>query len=122
MNAGGLYIFDNFNLNYLLDKDNICQLTMDIQTNAQGKQFREIQYSTIDNKGILASFDTYIEQVNGKKPKVSYAQQTLQTYSIKQIEEVLIQCGFKLIKKCTPDGGRFSDKKSERMFIVAKLI
>ncbi len=122
LKQGGLYLFDNFNLNYLLDGDNICKLTMDVKSRVNNKDIREIQYSTIDSNGVLASFDTYIESTVGRKPKLSYAEQTLQTYSEKMLREILLKNGFKVIKKCNPDGSKFSDKKSERVFIVAKKI
>lgn len=120
LNPGGIYMFDNFNLNYLRHGNNICTLTMDVQHKVENKTFREIQYSTIDSKGVLASFDTYINCVENRKPKVINAQQTLQTYSADELKEILFGEGFKVVKTCNPDGTKFSDIKSERILVVAK--
>lgn len=122
LNEGGLYVFDIFNLNYLLDGDNITKLTIDGQREQDSVLRREIQYSTIDQKGILASYDTYFEQKGDRKPKVSYAHQTLQVYSADQLKDMLERHGFKLQKKSCMDGTRFSDKKSERLLVVAKKL
>ena len=51
---GGLYIFDIFNLTYLLAEDNITSLTIDWQKKEGDTKTRLIQYSTIDQDGILS--------------------------------------------------------------------
>ena len=56
LNDGGLYVFDIFNLAYLLHADNITKLTVDWQKDVGDKKIREVQYSTIDKDGILASY------------------------------------------------------------------
>lgn len=120
LNPNGIYIFDIFNLQYLLHKDNITKLTIDWLKSTENKSHREIQYSTIDATGVLASFDTYIESSVGKPAKISHAVQTLQTYSRKQLHDILSLQGFKLHSVVNPDGSRFSSVKSERMLVVAK--
>lgn len=122
LNMGGLYLFDNFNLSYLSHRDNITKLTIDRQKQEGDVLAREIQYSTIDNKGVLASFDIYLEQKGNRKPKVSNAQQTLQTYSSQELKVMLGKAGFKVMRVCNVDGSRFNETKSERMFIVAKKV
>ena len=54
---GGLYVFDIFNLNYLLEDNNITKLTIDWLKKSDKCTTREIQYSTIDPHGILTSYD-----------------------------------------------------------------
>lgn len=67
LKPGGLFIFDNFNFDYLTHKDNITLLTMDIIKQEADTTSREIQFSTIDDSGILASYDTYIRQKEKKE-------------------------------------------------------
>ncbi|GAB4392820.1 MAG: hypothetical protein Tsb005_08440 [Gammaproteobacteria bacterium] len=122
LNKKGLYIFDIFNLNYLLEKDNITRLTIDVQTRKQGVLAREIQYSTINHDGVLASYDIYHEQTDLNKPKISKAFQTLQVYSADQLKKLLEKNSFKLIKLSAIDGSRFNDKRTERMLVVAQKI
>jgi 2-polyprenyl-3-methyl-5-hydroxy-6-metoxy-1,4-benzoquinol methylase len=116
----GLYIFDIFNLNYLLDKDNITKLTIDWQQTVANKKIREIQYSTIDQKGILCSYDIYHQQTGSRPPKVSQASQTLQIYNSSELKAMLKTHGFKTLRQCNIDGTRLSDKKSERILTVAQ--
>jgi len=118
---GGLYIFDIFNLDYLLKGDNITKLTIDWQKKFDGITAREIQYSTIDNEGILASHDIYHEQRDNEDPIISTAYQTLQVYSAKQLILILEKYGFKVLKQCNIDGTEFIAESSERILTIAKL-
>ena len=120
LNDKGLYIFDIFNLNYLLDSDNITKLTIDFQKKSGKVTAREIQYSTITHDGVLASYDIYHEQTGVGKPKMSTAFQTLQVYNVKQLKEMLKRNGFKVLRQCNVDGKKFHDKKSERVLMVAQ--
>lgn len=122
LNANGLFIFDIFNLNYLLKGDHIANLTLDRIERTPKSITRKIQYSTIDHKGILASFTTLSVQNGSAKLKVKYDEQTLQVYALKQLKEMLEKNGFKMVHHCNPDGSRFSDTKSERMLVVAKKV
>lgn len=117
LSASGLYIF---NLIYLLKDDNITKLTIDVQTKSENTTAREIQYSTISNDGILASYDIYYEQIGSNKPKIANAFQTLQVYSAKQLKELLQKNGFKVLPQCNIDGSRFSESKSKRIVTIAK--
>ena len=120
LNKEGLYIFDIFNLSYLLKADNITKLTIDWQKKSGNTTAREIQYSTINHEGILASYDIYHEQKGNAKPKITTAFQTLQVYSSKQLTEMLKKNGFKVLNKCEVDGSKFYEHKSERLLIVAQ--
>lgn len=64
LKKGGVYIFDIFNLDYLLAQENITKLTVDCMN--KDKTTRKIQYSTIDEKGVLASHTTTYTQGDGK--------------------------------------------------------
>lgn len=117
---GGLYIFDIFNLSYLLEGNNITKLTIDWQEVIGETKFREIQYSTINEEGILASYDIYFEQKSGIKPKMSRSLQTLQVYTAKQLTQMLQKSGFKVLEQCQVDGSVFIENKSDRILTVAK--
>ena len=81
---------------------------------------REIQYSTISQDGILASYDIYHEQKDDQKPKISTAFQTLQVYNTTQLKEMLKKGGFNVIKQCDIDGGTFHETKTERILTIAQ--
>jgi SAM-dependent methyltransferase len=120
LNEGGLYVFDIFNLNYLLDKDNITKLTMDIQKEDGDTLAREIQYSTIDASGMLASYDIYHRQKGDEAPVISTAFQTLQVYSAAELKILLEANGFKVVSQSNIDGSKFTEKHSERLLLIAK--
>jgi len=117
---GGLYIFDIFNLSYLLDGNNITKLTIDWQEIVGDTKIREIQYSTISKEGILASYDTYYEQKGYDTPKISKSSQTLQVYTAKQLKEMLQRNGFTVLDQCGIDGSELIENKSERILTIAK--
>lgn len=120
LNPGGLYIFDIFNLDFLLKDDNITKLTIDWQKKVKNKIIREIQYSTINEAGMLASYDIYHEQEKNKSPEISHAYQTLQTYNKQQLKDMLSESGFNVLQQCDIDGARAYRYKTERLLTVAK--
>jgi len=118
----GLYVFDIFNISYLLKDDNITKLTIDRLKKSGDTVVREIQYSTVSPDGCLASYDIYHEQKGTSKPKISKAFQTLQVYSRKQLKEMLKNNGFIVLKQCDVDGSRFYESKTERIVTIASKI
>lgn len=118
--AGGVYIFDINNLSYLLKDNNITKLTIDWQEAIGDTKIREIQYSTIDSDGILASYATSYKQKGSNKPKMSKNAQTLQVYTAKQLKEMLQDYGFKILRQCGIDGSRFAEYKTDCILTVAK--
>lgn len=123
LKPNGLYVFDIFNLNYLLEGDNITKLTIDWLKKSNGKAIREIQYSTISLDGILASYDIYHERNAAKaKEKISKAFQTLQVYNRIQLKDILESQGFKVIKQCAIDGSRCNETKTERILTIARKL
>lgn len=123
LKPNGIYIFDIFNLNYMLDGNNITSLTIDQMNKEKNRLIRKIQYSTIDNKGVLASHTTSIVQTaKTKRPVESKGSQTLQIYNTSELKVMLEQCGLKLIKKYGIDGSRFSEKNTKHMLLVAQKI
>ena len=64
----GFYIFDIFNLDYLKAGNKITKLTGDWMTVSDGQKFREIQFRSISDDGILASYSTYVYQDGNESP------------------------------------------------------
>jgi ubiquinone/menaquinone biosynthesis C-methylase UbiE len=122
LKESGLYIFDIFNLNYLLEENNITKLTIDWQKVVGDTKVREIQYSTISEEGILASYDTYFEEKGVNKPKISRSSQTLQVYSANQLREMLERNGFQVLDQCGFDGSKIIENTTERIFTIAKKV
>ncbi|WP_131781524.1 class I SAM-dependent methyltransferase [Legionella gresilensis] len=122
LKPNGLYLFDIFNLRYLLTDNNIMKLTIDWLKADKEKKVREIQYSTVDEDGVLASFTTAIEQYGSSQPKMSKTSQTLQIYTAKQLQDLLQQCGFNILNQCDVDGSPFIENKSERIMTIAQKI
>ena len=120
LKPGGLYIFDIFNLDYLLHEDNITKLTIDVQKKSGEITAREIQYSTISKDGVLASYDIYHEQKGNHSPEVNTAFQTLQVYSARQLQSLLEKPGFEVIKQIGVDGSIFEPSITERILTVAR--
>lgn len=117
---GGLYIFDINNLSFLMHGNNITTLTIDWLETVGDTKVREIQYSTINEDGILASFDTYYKQKGSDNPKISRASQTLQVYTVKQLTQMLERNGFKIVDIYGTDGSKFVESKTERILMIAK--
>ncbi len=120
LKEGGIYIFDIFNLSYLLEGDRITDLTIDWQKTKGDTKVREIQYSTIDDSGILASYTTSYVQKGLAKPKISSSAQTLQVYTAKQLREMLQRNGFRVLSQCGIDGSKFNGSNTERILTLAK--
>ncbi|HFL2715757.1 TPA: methyltransferase domain-containing protein [Legionella pneumophila] len=122
LRTNGLYLFDIYNLDYLLYEDNITKLTIDWQKKSGDVIAREIQYSTINQEGVLASYDIYHEQKGSASPTISTAYQTLQVYSAEKLENLLDKSGFRIIKLCSLDGSDFMQFKTERILTVAQKL
>ena len=118
----GEYLFDIFNLTYLLDGDNITTLSLDRQKQEGDRKEREIQYSTIDKEGILASYTTYIAQKGSKKPCLSEEAQTLQVYTAQQLEDMLVRNGFMVLETCGCDASPFDEHKTESILMIAQKV
>lgn len=124
LDLGGLYIFDIFNLDYLKAGDNIVKLTIDWLTSTNGQKFREIQFSTISDDGILSSYSTYVHQNANESPtKVSKGYtNTLQVYSSTELRHMLQKNGFTVVDQTNIDGQVFSKENSERILTVARKV
>lgn len=116
----GIYVFDIFNLEAMNEK-NVADLAYQAHKKVGDEQFISSQFSTLDKKsGILTSYDHYFIQKKTAKPRSFQHKFSLQIYTAKQIEKMLLQAGFKLLEKYEINGSAFSNKKSTTMLIVAK--
>jgi ubiquinone/menaquinone biosynthesis C-methylase UbiE len=124
LNPGGLYIFDIFNLDYLKARNNITKLTGDWMAANDGQKFREIQFSTISDDGILASYSTYVYQDGNESPtKVSKGyKNTLQVYGSDELQGLLKENGFVVLAQTDINGEAFSKENSERILTIAKKV
>lgn len=116
--SNGLYIFDIFNLDYLLAEDNITKLTIDWISIDEYCVNREIQYSTVTLDGVLTSYDICIQTDKNGNMVRSSAEQTLQIYSVSQLKEMANKAGFEIIEISSIDGSEFQQYKTERMLLV----
>lgn len=119
LNPHGLFVFDIFNRNYLLECDNITKLTIDWMEKKNRKTVRKIQFSTIDINGILSSYTTQIV-CEGNHSEVSKSEQTLQVYSADELKELLDRNGFDIIEQTNIDGAPFFDRTTERILSVGR--
>lgn len=117
---GGLYIFDINNLSYLIKDNNITKLTIDWQKIVGNTKIRDIQYSTIDTDGVLASYTTSHVQKDFHKPIVYRSKQTLQVYTAKQLREMLCRNGFEVLQQCGIDGSIFNENDTDHMLTIAR--
>lgn len=122
LTEGGLYIFDIFNLDYLKYANNITRLTGDWLTISNNSTVREIQFSTITHDGILASYSTYVTQDEHAQPtKISKGYgNTIQCYTANELQTMLQQSGFEVIKQTGIQGEKFSLHETERILTIAK--
>ncbi|HXW52709.1 MAG TPA: class I SAM-dependent methyltransferase [Myxococcota bacterium] len=120
LNDNGLFIFDIFDADYLRHKDNITKFTIDCLKTTDDVTARVIQYSTIDDNGIMASFTTAYEQKTSQKPKMTTSAQTLQVYSASELRDLLNNNGFKVVKLCAIDGSKFMPLRTDRILTIAR--
>ena len=122
LKIGGLYIFDIFNLDFLLSGANIANFTIDWIKEVGNKKVREIQYSTIDQDGILASFTTSIVQEGNDESQAANSEQTIQVYAAEQLKELLQKNGFEVVDQTDVGGSKLDKFATESILTVAKKI
>ena len=111
LKSGGLYIFDIFNLD------------IDSTAVVDGKKLREIQFSTISNDGILASYSTYVHEEESGLTKISEGYtNTLQVYTADELRFMLEEGGFTVLSQTDISGEAFSAENTERVLTLAKKI
>lgn len=122
LNPKGIYVFDILNLTYLLKNDNITDLTLDFFRKVDEHIIRYIQYSTINERGILTSYTTSLEQNEDETFVTRKTSQTLQVYNVEQLQTMLKKSGFKILQTVGGNGEPFDRIKSKRLFVVAERL
>ena len=122
LKPGGLYIFDINNLSYLSKGDQITSLTIDWQKISGNTKIREIQYSTIDTDGVLASYTINHEQEESGAVTIVKSKQTLQVYTAKQLQSMLKNNGFEVLGQYGIDGSQFVEHETPCILIVAQKV
>jgi hypothetical protein len=117
LNDGGIYLFDICDADMLRAGDAITKLTIDWQEKLVDKTVRKIQYSTIDDDGVLASHTIYHEQALNSEPVITNHIQTLQIYSAKELEEMLERNGFETVS-C--ELVKYHEDETERLFVIGR--
>lgn len=118
LNHGGIYIFDTFNTNMKNKLE--LNLSVDATTTTHNTQLRKIQTCKINKKnGIMTVVDEEHIQKNLKNLKIKKWQSTLQTYTFKQLKDILNKNSFEILNHFGPHGSKFSEKNSS-ILIVAK--
>ncbi len=120
LNEKGIYIFDIYNLNYLMNNDNITKLSIEWVKTIKDTKLRQLQHSIINNKGVLISYTTDYEQTGSGKIKRAKSIGTLQLYTAKELQEMLFKNGFEVLEQCGIDGSKFSEMETERILTIAK--
>lgn len=120
LKTDGIYMFDIANFNYYISGTRIAELTVDWFTRTDDTHYRDIQYATLDEHGILAFHNICFTQQEDHKTKVSKQIKTLQIYTAAQLEELLNKNGFTIIELSAIDGGPFFEHHTDRMLIVAQ--
>jgi SAM-dependent methyltransferase len=119
---GGVYIFDIFNLQAITD-DIINDFKMDIESFVNGVKIRNIQHSEIDRKnGFLTSHDHYTIFKDGSEPEIHTNSFSLQIYTTKELQAMLVRNGFETIHQYDLKGNDFIADKSLNILTVAKKL
>jgi 2-polyprenyl-3-methyl-5-hydroxy-6-metoxy-1,4-benzoquinol methylase len=122
LKKNGIYIFDIANLNYYRTGTRIAELTVDWFTHTDDTHFRDIQYATLDEQGILALHNICFLQKGNEKTKVSKSVKTLQIYSAADLKALLSKNSFKIIEQTGIDGQPFFENTTDRILIVAQKL
>ena len=119
---GGIYIFDIFNLEAMTDEV-VADFSMYQCKKVNDTQLHSVQCSTIDRaNGFLTSYDNHTLQKNAEKPVRINNKFSLQIYTAKELREMLVRNGFKILDQYDIDGSKFLEKKSRSVLVVAQKI
>jgi SAM-dependent methyltransferase len=122
LKQGGLYVFDIFNLEAMND-DAIKSLEVVQEKEAGGARFHQHQISRIDHeKGLMISTDHYDICWQDGRRELRQNTFTLQIYTADELNDVLQQSGFALVKQSALTGSQFIKDKSLEILTVAQKI
>jgi SAM-dependent methyltransferase len=120
LKVGGLYVFDIFNLQAITD-DIIGDFKMDIESIVNGVKIRNVQHSEVDRKnGLPTSHDHYTIVKGENEPEVHTNSFSLQIYTSKELQAMLVRNGFEMFHQYDMDGNDFIPDRSLNMLTIAK--
>ena len=94
---------------------------MDIETEVDGIQFHNQQYSELDReKGMLVSHDTYTFFRNDSEPEHKTNTFMLQLYTAEELKVTLEKNGFELLNQYDMQGEKLNPEKSLNILSVAR--
>lgn len=121
LNDDGLYLFDIYNTNMNAKLE--AALKVDAITTVGTTKIRKIQICKINKKnGIMTMTEEEHVQTDSGKSKIKKWKWTMQTYTAKWLENMLIKNGFKVLNRFGPNGSKFSEKDSSSILIIAREI
>lgn len=120
LNAGGIFIFDIFNLDFM-KTGFIRHEFIDKSIEHNGVKFVRFNKNTIDlERGIMKmNQKTYIQE-GMNKPEVIKESWDMQIYSSKELEMTLEKNGFEVVKFLDMQGNKFSKNKSLFILTISK--
>lgn len=120
LNDEGLYLFDIFNLEAMTDTV-VNNLSMDYKKTVKDKRVHHIQHSTINkDKGLITSYDNYIIDKIGSTLERINNKFTLQIYKAKELQLMLAENGFKILKQYGIDGLEFKEYQTINILTLAQ--
>lgn len=120
LKAGGLYVFDIFNLSAMTNKV-VANFAMYWSRKSGDTRCHYVQCSTIDRQqGLLTSYDNYVFQKGAGKPQTLKSKFSLQLYTAKELRDMLAKNGFDTLVQCGTDGSNFVGGKTTRILTVAR--
>lgn len=120
LKAGGLYVFDIFNLSAMTNKV-VADFTMYWSRNSGNTRCHDVQCSTIDRQqGLLTSYDNYVFQKGAGKPQTLKSKFSLQLYTAEELRSMLARNGFDPLMQCGLDGSRFVSGKTTSILTMAR--
>lgn len=122
LKKGGIYIFDILNLEAMTD-DVVKDLACYIHKKVQDIQIFSTQCSELDRtNGILTSYNSYMLQKNVDKPQIFTHKFSLQIYTAKELNKMLTENGFEVIRQYGSNGSSFIKEKTKNVLTIAKKI
>lgn len=120
LKENGIYIFDIFNLQ-AITHEIMNSFAMDIKSIVNGVHIRNTQYSSIDREtGLLTSHDQYTICKEGCKPEIHNNTFSLQIYTAQELQSMLHENGFEIMRQYDMDGNHFIPEKSLNILTVAR--
>lgn len=120
LKAGGIYVFDIFNLQAMTDKT-VAELACHTNKKVGNTKVLQSQCSTIDcEKGQLTSYDSYMIQSNAEAPKILHNKFTLQIYTAQELQDILTKNGFETLGQYDIYGEKFIPSQTINILTVAQ--